>query len=638
MQRSSSNMGCYQDWSTDGGDSRSSGAKAYPAPCHASAATHTEGSTGCSGQGRGSRGPSRVGRRGGRGRGDGRGRGEATGVPGRGAATGPCRQRPSAGAATVAGSTDSEPGRAESAASDDVASEAGLQRRRVKDEILAEIRTILEDNSTLQRADFDGHVVQFLHAVHGVGGSEGIRSVFRTIHSATVEKTRRDVRNWPAYLVVLLKRCFADLSAKAREERQRAYSASSASCPTSATAAAATAKGMADGKAMSQLDGADGNARATTGHASARAATTQQPSRRPSLVSSHEVPSRVHAGQLMNPEDSQFICRICLDLCEDPTVLPCSHLFCRACLRTLVDCNTAKREVQCPACRAPFAHGQVHLDDPSGGRIACMLIDRIKVCCAFVDPTGLPDPDDDPLHEGHAARSLRLCCNWVGTVASYTGHIEGSCWVAARLRRLEAGLGAESAAEGGEAVPAAVSGSSPSSAAPGAGRLAQDGAANATTATSSSMVVPVADSAGGEGAWIDLQAADRWRTGDFVISCAWKPPAGSQDGGAAIAVEVGDRVFISEVNDKGWAYAAHVDGRRGWLPRAACRRRSFEAVAVFAPDEGQDSAGSLVRLEVGNRAVVYHREERGWAFGARLEANGSLETEGWFPVWAIERT
>mmetsp|Transcript_12815 Transcript_12815/g.36827 ORF Transcript_12815/g.36827 Transcript_12815/m.36827 type:complete len:680 (+) Transcript_12815:162-2201(+) len=65
---------------------------------------------------------------------------------------------------------------------------------------------------TLQRADFDGQVKQYLHAIRTRGGSGRVFEAIQAIHTAMNGKTRSSVRRWPAYLVALLKRFLADIT------------------------------------------------------------------------------------------------------------------------------------------------------------------------------------------------------------------------------------------------------------------------------------------------------------------------------------------------------------------------------------------------------------------------------------------
>ncbi|CAK0795290.1 unnamed protein product, partial [Prorocentrum cordatum] len=179
--------------------------------------------------------------------------------------------------------------------------------------------------------------------------------------------------------------------------------------------------------------------------AQAHAATPSSPSaeapalprRPPPEGSSCEVPDRVHAAQLLDQDlHAEFICRICTDLCQpgDFGLLPCSHIFCRSCLRSYLDWWKRKPQVDCPACRSPFSHAEVGLDETPPEPLVQWLA-NVAVRCVFAPADELTD--DDPLPEGHAARVLEMCCSWRGTVSNYAAHTRDTCKVAAQLREFE---------------------------------------------------------------------------------------------------------------------------------------------------------------------------------------------------------
>lgn len=87
---------------------------------------------------------------------------------------------------------------------------------RARDEVFAEIKQLLEGNPALQLVDFDYRVRQHLHAILGAGGQERLHSALVTIHNATATKTRRDVKNWPAYIGKLLSKFSDEISQKNR--------------------------------------------------------------------------------------------------------------------------------------------------------------------------------------------------------------------------------------------------------------------------------------------------------------------------------------------------------------------------------------------------------------------------------------
>ncbi|CAE7227037.1 unnamed protein product, partial [Symbiodinium pilosum] len=100
---------------------------------------------------------------------------------------------------------------------------------RAKDEVFEEIRVILGMNSALQHQFFDARVRQHLHALHGSGGRSRLKAALQMVHQSTMNKSRQDVKNWPAYLVTLLKKFDAKLDADSIQAKPAPSSASTAS-------------------------------------------------------------------------------------------------------------------------------------------------------------------------------------------------------------------------------------------------------------------------------------------------------------------------------------------------------------------------------------------------------------------------
>jgi hypothetical protein len=92
---------------------------------------------------------------------------------------------------------------------------------RVKDEVNEEIHTVCAGNTALQYSHFDSRVRQYLHAVHGAGGRKRLKEAIAFIQTATMQKTRQDVKNWPAYLFALLKKFDQEQARDEREARAR---------------------------------------------------------------------------------------------------------------------------------------------------------------------------------------------------------------------------------------------------------------------------------------------------------------------------------------------------------------------------------------------------------------------------------
>jgi len=100
--------------------------------------------------------------------------------------------------------------------------EGGAAGTRIKDEIFSEIRRLIDGRPALLLADFDFRVRQHLHALYGAGGKERMCSALATIGEATKSKDRHAVKNWPAYILCLLKKFDQDVGSKEREARSEA--------------------------------------------------------------------------------------------------------------------------------------------------------------------------------------------------------------------------------------------------------------------------------------------------------------------------------------------------------------------------------------------------------------------------------
>jgi len=96
------------------------------------------------------------------------------------------------------------------------------QASRARDEVFAEIHELLKSNPAIQLVDFDYRIRQHLHAMIGSGGRTRLHNALTAIKEATAKKTRKDVKNWPAYLGKLLKKVDDDTAWQDREARAKA--------------------------------------------------------------------------------------------------------------------------------------------------------------------------------------------------------------------------------------------------------------------------------------------------------------------------------------------------------------------------------------------------------------------------------
>jgi len=99
-----------------------------------------------------------------------------------------------------------------------------LEGKGNREEVNATIIAFLETNSALQLVDFDFRIRQHFHAQLTNGGRQRVQEALHMIQSATSEKERGDVRNWPGYLAKLLRTFDQQANSKDREARAQARS------------------------------------------------------------------------------------------------------------------------------------------------------------------------------------------------------------------------------------------------------------------------------------------------------------------------------------------------------------------------------------------------------------------------------
>mmetsp|Transcript_64167 Transcript_64167/g.150602 ORF Transcript_64167/g.150602 Transcript_64167/m.150602 type:complete len:490 (-) Transcript_64167:17-1486(-) len=80
--------------------------------------------------------------------------------------------------------------------------------KEVREEISVQIESVVSlPGSNLQKADFDSGVRRYLGALRGCqNGQQKTKDAMAMLHHYTSQKTRSAVKNWPAYLLTLLKR------------------------------------------------------------------------------------------------------------------------------------------------------------------------------------------------------------------------------------------------------------------------------------------------------------------------------------------------------------------------------------------------------------------------------------------------
>lgn len=86
-------------------------------------------------------------------------------------------------------------------------------RQEAKDDVSTEIQLALAQEGTiLVKSDFDAGVRRYLGALHGCqNGQQKVKEAMHMIKTYTGAKSRESVKNWPAYLLTLLKRFEPDV-------------------------------------------------------------------------------------------------------------------------------------------------------------------------------------------------------------------------------------------------------------------------------------------------------------------------------------------------------------------------------------------------------------------------------------------
>ena len=57
------------------------------------------------------------------------------------------------------------------------------------------------------------------------------------------------------------------------------------------------------------------------------------------------------AGQVKQVLEKEITCPLCLDIYKEPKKLPCDHIYCKDCLKSLAEV-TANATISCPECRS----------------------------------------------------------------------------------------------------------------------------------------------------------------------------------------------------------------------------------------------------------------------------------------------
>jgi hypothetical protein len=89
------------------------------------------------------------------------------------------------------------------------------------EDIMEDIAAAVQNSNVLKMEDFDGRVKRFLSIVRSSGGKSKVKDALAMVHTYTNQKSREAVRNWPAYVLTLLKKFDPEAAAKAERPNTR---------------------------------------------------------------------------------------------------------------------------------------------------------------------------------------------------------------------------------------------------------------------------------------------------------------------------------------------------------------------------------------------------------------------------------
>jgi len=83
----------------------------------------------------------------------------------------------------------------------------GAKPDKAQDDVMIDIDELTEKaGSNLEKGDFDFRVRRYLFGLRNSGGRQKVKDALAMIQTYTAQKTRASVKNWPAYLLTLLKK------------------------------------------------------------------------------------------------------------------------------------------------------------------------------------------------------------------------------------------------------------------------------------------------------------------------------------------------------------------------------------------------------------------------------------------------
>jgi len=343
-----------------------------------------------------------------------------------------------------------------------------------------------------------------------------------------------------------------------------------------------------------------------------KASEEQQPqqavAQRPSLVLDPQGRRRILRKQLVEADNSQFICELCHFVILRPQITCCSHMFCETCFRNWVSDQVDKQKksmpgnaqavplIKCPQqkCPAKLRRSDIGpLDKADGAKGSNHILQRMRNnlqirCVHHVEHFKYAFGADAKRVQAETG----LTCTWVGDLPVYEEHVCKSCPVEAYLGGPPEGCGS---AENGRSPAASptpqLSGPSPK---PGAAvpAVEQSGAKAASAAKPSASAARSgnAGGAGAEAATAQKQpepAVQEELAGETrVVKYDYDPRETDE---SQIPLRQNDHVKVFEVTDSGWAAGVRLCrntgqelGAAGWFPATYLYPRDHRDAAATA--------------------------------------------------------
>ena len=111
-------------------------------------------------------------------------------------------------------------------------------------------------------------------------------------------------------------------------------------------------------------------------------------------------------GQVKQILEKEVTCPLCLDLFKDPKKLPCDHVYCKGCLRSLA-LHSLNATISCPECRT---HTQVQGNDVNNFRTAFQTNRLIEAFQQVQIRVETDSPSATEMCQVHPTQPLAIYC------------------------------------------------------------------------------------------------------------------------------------------------------------------------------------------------------------------------------------